>query len=525
MSSHTTNTGDAQPWWSPSELLDLLSTMTPDSTALPPVASSSKFPVSHAESSMQAVAPSDSSSQHTPAADSDSLSQHWHPCTEGETIGSCLEALEFPVSYRDLVYRWEEAGSPTLLSLRVPLGVRLQLSAADKANSNSSLDLHTITEMQERAVIAALEDCLRSGSLAAQSQVFVNFASYLDIYASVHAELLALHEAWNLEQQASAYQSTWRSLLAAFDRDRSKCSVRESHDCLHQLLWGQVSAWPLAEIKRCFKAYKMRSPSTKSRSAISMPASPLFGRHRRGASAQAWQAGVDTPQTPYLSSNSSSSSSCGSSGASFRALGLSPAVDESASTLGSPPVTYPASTSYDAVSPRAMLQNTKQWPESSTLLQALQSMPAELDAFTGSHQAIKRRHSRSSSYPTPPMQLSQLYSGLTTSQSEGMLDAAALGSPPSRNAFALDTQYTRSLQGVQDQDQWQVEPTAMWMQHHQLLLQEAAVQLDMAAQLLSAKASRLRSCSAQQDQWHSPQGDGFSRPSMRRHHTTDSTLQ
>lgn len=536
MSTYTTPAKCSQPWWSPSALHDLLTMMAPDGTVPSSVASSSTYTMESAESGIRAAAPSAASSPRTPSCESDTLAQYWRPCTGDLTIGSCLDAFQLPVSYRDLVYRWEEAGSPSLRSFRVPLGVHMQNSTSN-THGNSPLDLHSVTELQERAVIAAVEEYFQHGVVASQNQLFVHFASYLDIYSSVYVELLALQEGWNLEQQKSAYTSTWRSLLDAFDRDRSQCASRETHDCLNQLLWGEVHAWPVAEIKRCFKEYKMRSPASKRRPATSVPASPRSRRHRRDVSTHFWAEGVESSRTPYLSS--SSSSSCGSSSESVTALTLSPSVDESTTAWtriptmhSSPIITLPASASYDGISPMSVEPNAKRWPDSSLMLQSVQ-MATGLDTSTGSRQAVKRRHSRSSSYPAP-MQLSHPQSGLPMSQSDSSLNASAAGSPQCDNAFSLMTQRTRDMQNLQEQlsaasfvtkDQWQHDASASWMQHYQVLLQDAAVQLDTAAQLLSAKAMRLRCCSADQEQWQPNSADAFTRPTMRRHHTVNATIQ
>ena len=501
----------------------MLSIMAPESKASPSVASSSSMPIQLAVSGTQAAASSAASSLHTPPSESDSLSQYWRPCTADETIGSCLEALQFPVSYRDLVYSWEEAGSPALRSLRVPLGVHRPTSSTELSR-HTSMDLHTITELQERAVIVAIEDYFRRGGIVSQSRAFVHFASHLDIYTSVYVEMMATQHNWSMHDQTSAYERTWRSLLDAFHHDRSKCTKHDSHDCLYQLLWGEVAAWPISEIKRCFKAYKMRSTSAKSRSAISMPASPVSSRHFLSASAQAWSEGVEGSHTPYLSS--SASSSCASRSGSVRDVGQSPSSNESASPLGSPLASLQTSAPYDA-----LLSGSKPWPESSVMLQALTGLSSDPSRTADSNQPFKRRHSRSLSYPAP-IQVSQLQGGLVASQSDGSLNASAAGTPRSDDAFTLTTQYVHEPQSVQmqwsapgsvAQEYSQDDPTGMWMQHHRLLLQDAAAQLELAAQLLNAKASRLRGCTVDQEQWGLSQIDAFPRPTMRRHHTHSPT--
>ncbi|KIS67019.1 uncharacterized protein UMAG_04892 [Mycosarcoma maydis] len=528
MSAHTPTATDSQSWLSQSDLLHLLSTMTPNIEASPLVASTSSLPMHLAENSFDTIAPSIASDTSTPSGDNDILSQYWHPCTQEETIGGCLNAFQFPASYRDLVYRWEEAGSPPLRSLRVPLGLRIEASAP-LANSHEIPDLHTITELQERAVIGATEDYFRQGCMPRRSQLFVDFASYLDIYTSLHVELMAMKEEWTVQQQASAYQTTWRRLLDAFDSDRSKCTLREPHECLHHLLWGEVSAWPVAEIIRCFKAYKMQSPSTRSHLSTSAPTSPLFNGHSRSAFVQAWAEGIDMSPTPPLSSCSSTSST---SSKRIKAFGLSPVMHQSSSTHSSPVNIPPTSAPCRAISPPSTLPDVKPWPESTTILQSLQDVTVGPSCLAGLQQATYRRHSRSSSYPEST-QLWQLQSGFPSSQSDGLLTTPAAGSPQSDDASLLLTRYPGDLQTLHnqlptadaiDKGHHQSLPAALVRQHHSLLLQDAAVQLDMAAQLLSAKASRLRNCSTDQEQWHSFQGETLYSPAMRRPHAVHSAI-
>lgn len=51
------------------------------------------------------------------------LFQYWRPCSGCKSIGEYLDSSYFPVSYRNLVYRWKRLACPILESLRTPIGL------------------------------------------------------------------------------------------------------------------------------------------------------------------------------------------------------------------------------------------------------------------------------------------------------------------------------------------------------------------------------------------------------------------
>lgn len=189
------------------------------------------------------------------------LSQFWRPCSGEMSIGEHLDYIQFPVSYRDLVYRWIALGRPDLSNIRRPHESHFPSSYLSNLHSDeSSLNLQKICEEQEVKVIDSIKAYFEQGQVF-EEKLFDNFASHVDMYSALSAELTCLESGlmYDSRMQIHLYEETWKNTLQAFELDRSICSARSSHDCFRYLLWGEVYNWPLQEIERKFKEYKTQS--------------------------------------------------------------------------------------------------------------------------------------------------------------------------------------------------------------------------------------------------------------------------
>ncbi|PWN31375.1 uncharacterized protein FA14DRAFT_175566 [Meira miltonrushii] len=199
------------------------------------------------------------------------LSQLWYPCSAEATIGEQLDIIQFPVSYRELVYRWIALGRPQLQLLKTPLDTKA-------ACGQIVIDLQQMCEAQENSIIESIRTYLDNG-YNARAMTFAHFASYLDVFSAVQAELACLENGLpkNTQNISRLYEETWWNCLQAFDVDRWICTARSSHNCLRHFLWGEVYDWPLQIIIDSFQIFKggrscirsmLASPEVRERSAL-----------------------------------------------------------------------------------------------------------------------------------------------------------------------------------------------------------------------------------------------------------------
>lgn len=201
------------------------------------------------------------------------LSQLWYSCSAEITIGEQLDFIQFPVSYRELVYRWIALGRPQLQLLRTPVNTQGLTttyvsglpSPANGEFGEAFLDLQQVCEAQENHIIESIRTYMDNG-YTAQPMDFADFASYLDVFSVVQAELACLENRIpkNTKNISRFYEETWWNCLQAFDLDRSICTAKPSHNCLKHFLWGEVYNWPLQTIIDGFQIFKNRSSSIKS---------------------------------------------------------------------------------------------------------------------------------------------------------------------------------------------------------------------------------------------------------------------
>lgn len=201
------------------------------------------------------------------------LTQCWRPCSGEISIGEHLDCIQFPVSYRDLVYRWIALGRPNLLNFRVPISIRStinygiegSLSSTQTKYTSEVSDLQQLCERQESSIIDSIKTYFKTGQL--QSSIsFIEFASHLEIYSALHAELTCLESSYleNTSMQRWLYEKNWRDMLKAFEIDRTICKARYSHQCFWKLLWGEVYDWSTRKIKEEFNIFKVQFSSIRS---------------------------------------------------------------------------------------------------------------------------------------------------------------------------------------------------------------------------------------------------------------------
>jgi hypothetical protein len=164
------------------------------------------------------------------------LAGKWNPCTGDLSIGKHIESMDTPLSYRSLAFRWEQLGRPHLEHLRIPLDL---LSRSGEGPSAVRRDLSEIADLQEAILIQKLGSGKDEYNNFSDSvQLFVGFASYLDIYCAVNAELTALEHNLSIGEQSSTYQETFHRFLRQIEQDRVVCAQNCPHRCLGYLLWG-----------------------------------------------------------------------------------------------------------------------------------------------------------------------------------------------------------------------------------------------------------------------------------------------
>lgn len=185
----------------------------------------------------------------------DILSRIWSPCSAGCSIGEQLDFIEFPVSYRDLVYRWIALDRPQLEFLSTPLSMQPTLIVQD---------LQQLCESQEASIIDSITSYFEKGKTTRVNS-FIDFASHVDVYSAVNAELVCLEDKLEKDSKniSRLYEEIWWNTLQAFDFDRSTCTANISHNCFRYLLLGEVYDWQLEDIIDKFQIYKNRSSIIK----------------------------------------------------------------------------------------------------------------------------------------------------------------------------------------------------------------------------------------------------------------------